>query len=150
MTLVRWDCWVLLGPPFDKLRAGPFGDAGISMTGMHGGRGAGDGRGLGCVQAVGRMCSVLGGNVSSFRANVFSFEGNVSTLAGDVSSFRRGALVGDGARTQGEIPRLRCAALGMTEAAGANRGRGWRMLAMMSLPATQSLHALLAVQVRPG
>ena len=78
------------------------------------------------------MCSVgradvfsFGGNVSSFRANVssfwpnvFSFEGDVSTLAGDVSSFRRGALVGDGAWTEGEIPRLRCAALGMTTAAG--------------------------------
>ena len=36
--------------------------------------------------------------------NVFSFEGNVSTLAGDVSSFWRCALVGDGARTEGEIP----------------------------------------------
>ena len=78
------------------------------------------------------MCSVgrvnvfsFGGNVSSFRANmssfwptVFSFEGNVSTLAGDVSSFWRCALAGDGARTEGEIPRLRCAALGMTTAAG--------------------------------
>ena len=67
----------------------------------------------------------FGGNVSSFRANVssfwpnvFSFEGDVSTLAGDVSSCWWGALVGDGARTEGEIPRLRCAALGMTTAAG--------------------------------
>ena len=110
------------------------------------------------------MCSVgrgdvfsFGADVSSFRAdvssfwpNVFSFEGDVSTLAGDVSSFWRGALIGDGARTEGEIPRLRCAALGMTEAAGANRGRGWRVLAMMSMQATQLVHALLAVQVRPG
>ena len=64
--------------------------------------------------------------------------------------FWAGRLVGDGARTEGEIPRLRCAALGMTEAAGANRGRGWRVLAMMSMQATQLVHALLAVQVRPG
>ena len=78
------------------------------------------------------MCSLgrvnvfsFGANVSSFLAkvssfwtNVFSFEGDVSTLAGDVSSFWRCALVGDGARTEGEIPRLRCAALGMTTAAG--------------------------------
>ena len=48
--------------------------------------------------------STLAGDVSSFWANVFSFEGDVSTLAGDVSSFWRGALVGDGARTEGEIP----------------------------------------------
>ena len=60
----------------------------------------------------------FGANVSSFWPNVFSFEGDVSTLAGDVSSFWRGALVGDGARSEGEIPRLRCAALGMTTAAG--------------------------------
>ena len=48
--------------------------------------------------------SSFGGNVSSFRADVSSFEGDVSTLAGDVSSFRRGGLVGDGARTEGKIP----------------------------------------------
>ena len=71
----------------------------------------------------------FGPNVSSFRPNVFSFEGNVSTLAGDVSSFGWGALVGDGAGTEGEIPRLRCAALEMTTAAGevrwgCVRGRG--------------------------
>ena len=68
-------------------------------------------------------------NVSSFWPNVFSFEGDVSTLAGEVSSFWRCALVGDGARSEGEIPRLRCAALGMTTAAGevrsgCVRGRG--------------------------
>ena len=62
--------------------------------------------------------STFRANVSSFWPNVFTFEGNVSTLAGDVFSFRRCALVGDGARTEGEIPRLRCAALGMTTAAG--------------------------------
>ena len=153
-------CWVPAGD------AGMWFDSGRQRTlarlTMNG-----NGLGLGGREAGGvrlGMCSVgradvfsFGGNVSRFRANVssfwadvFSFEGNVSTLAGDVSSFRRCALVGDGARTQGEIPRLRCAALGTTTAAGANRGRGWRMLAMMSLPATQSLHALLAVQVRPG
>ena len=72
-----------------------------------------------CVQILARaMCPTFSRpNVSSFWPNVFSFEGDVSTLAGDVSSFRRGALVGDGARSEGEIPRLRCAALGMTEAA---------------------------------
>ena len=48
--------------------------------------------------------STFRANVSSFWRNVFSFEGDVSTLAGDVSSFGRGALVGDGARTEGEIP----------------------------------------------
>ena len=84
------------------------------------------------VFSFGADVSSFRANVSSFWPNVFSFEGDVSTLAGDVSSFWRGALVGDGARTEGEIPRLRCAALGMTEAAGANRGRGWRMLAMTS------------------
>ena len=42
----------------------------------------------------------------------------MSTLARNVSSSRRCALVGDGAWTEGEIPRLRCAALGMTAAAG--------------------------------
>ena len=57
------------------------------------------------------MCSVgradvfsFGANVSSFWPNVFTFEGNVSTLAGQVFSFGWGALVGDGARTEGEVP----------------------------------------------
>ena len=79
-------------------------------------------------------------NVFSFGPDVFTFEGNVSrfhpnvsTLAGQVFSFGWGALVGDGARTEGEIPfdrlragsRLRCAALGMTEAAGQVFSFGW-------------------------
>ena len=50
------------------------------------------------------MCPLCQANVSSFWADVFSFEGDVSTLARNVSSCRRGALVGDGARTEGEIP----------------------------------------------
>ena len=31
---------------------------------------------------------------------------------------------------------------------GANRGRGWRVLAMTSISATQSVHALLALQAK--
>ena len=57
------------------------------------------------------MCSVGRGDVFSFWANVFSFwpdvftfRPNVFTLAGEVFSFRRYALVGDGARKEGEIP----------------------------------------------
>ena len=76
--------------------------------------------------------SSFGGNVSSFRPDVFTFEGDVSTLARNVSSF--GALVGDGARTEGKIPRLRCAALGTGGGRGADRGRGWQVLAMASMP----------------
>ena len=84
------------------------------------------------VFSFGADVSTFRANVSSFWADVFSFEGDVSTLAGDVSSFWRGALVGDGARTDGAIPRVRCAALGMTAAAGAvrsgcRRGRGDRL-----------------------
>ena len=66
----------------------------------------GAGRGLGaagCVQSVGPMCSVLGGNVSSFWPNVFTFWRNVFTLAGQVFSFRWRALVGDRGRREGEI-----------------------------------------------
>ena len=123
-----------LGPPFDKLRAGPFGRLRAGSPGTPGARRA---RGGGWAWLG--VCSVgwvnvfsFGGDVSSFRANVSSFEGDVSTLAGDVSSFWRGALVGDGARTEGEIPRLRCAALEMTTAAGevrsgCVRGRGDRL-----------------------
>ena len=55
------------------------------------------------VFSFGADVSSFRANVSSFWPNVFSFEGDVSTLAGDVSSFWRGALVGDGARTEGEI-----------------------------------------------
>ena len=76
------------------------------------------------VFSFGADVSSFRANVSSFWPNVFSFEGDVSTLAGDVSSFRRGGLVGDGARTEGEIPRLRCAALGTTTAAGDGSGPG--------------------------
>ena len=95
------------------------------------------------------MCSVCRADVSrfrpdvsSFRPDVFSFRPNVFTLAGQVFSFGSGALVGDGARTEGEIPRLRGAALGMTIAAGADRGRGWRGLAMVAVQAMQSVHAV--------
>ena len=52
VTLVRWDCWVLLGP-----------GRGRRDDGGHGGREAGVERGLGCVHSVGRMCSVSGGCV---------------------------------------------------------------------------------------
>ena len=48
VALVRWDCWVPLGPGRGRRDDGGSG------------RGTGVGRGLGCVQAVGRMCSVLG------------------------------------------------------------------------------------------
>ena len=49
------------------------------------------------------MCPLCQANVSSFWPDVSTFRPNVSTLAGDVSSFWRGGLVGDGARTEGEI-----------------------------------------------
>ena len=84
------------------------------------------------VFSFGANVSSFWANVSSFWPNVFTFEGNVSTVAADVSSFWQGGLVGDGARTEGEIPRLRCAALEMTTAAGevrsgCVRGRGDRL-----------------------
>ena len=66
----------------------PAGDAG--MTGARG-RGTGVGRGFGCVQSVGRMCSVGWVNVFSFWPNVFTFWPNVFTLAGQVFSFGWGA-----------------------------------------------------------
>ena len=119
VTLVRGCCWVPHSTSSGQALRGRRDDGGTE----------GAGRGLGaawdvfsrsgeCVQFWGPMCPVFGANVSSFWPNVFSFEGNVSTLAGDVSSFRRGALVGDGARTEGEIPRLRCAALGNDNSGG--------------------------------
>ena len=138
MALVRWDCWVLLGPGWGRR------DDGGSALGMRAWTGWPVALGLIMALGPGRgrrddgMCSggwvnvfSFGGNVSSFRANVssfwadvFSFEGDVSTLARNVSSCRWGALVGDGARTEGEIPRLRCAALGTTTAAGGGSGPG--------------------------
>ena len=84
---LRWDRswrWV---PAGDARDAGGTEGAGRRL-----------GRGLGCVQAVGRMCSVLGANVFSFSANVFSFgpnvfsfQSNVFTSEGHVFSFRRRA-----------------------------------------------------------
>ena len=60
------------------------------------------------------MCSVGQSHVFSFWANVFSFwpdvftfRPNVFTLVGEVFSFRRYALVGDGARKEGEDSLLR-------------------------------------------
>ena len=96
------------GSPIRQAQGRLSGDAG--MTGARRARDGGWAR-LG-------MCS--GGQVdvfsfwvtvSSFRAYVFSFEGDVSTLAGDVSSFRRCALVGDGAwkELRDSSAPLRCA-----------------------------------------
>ena len=84
-----------------------------------------------CAQFLAR-CVNFSSECVQFCRNVFSFWVNVSTLAGDVSSFWRCALVGDGAWKECEIPRLRCAALGMTTAAGevrsgCVRGRGDRL-----------------------
>ncbi len=114
---VRFGGWMPLGPGWGRRDAGGT---------------EGAGRRLGAAWDVFRRSFSFGADVSSFWADVFTFEGNVSTLAGDVSSFWRGALVGAGARTEGEIPRLRCAALGMTAAAGevragCGRGRGGRL-----------------------
>ena len=128
---MRWDCWVLLGP--GRGRRDDGGTEGV-------GRGMGAAwdvfsRSGGCVQFWGRCVQFFGECVQfraqcvQFSAECVQFRGNVSTLAGDVSSFGWGALVGDGAGTEGEIPRLRCAALEMTAAAGevrsgCVRGRG--------------------------
>ena len=128
-------CWVPAGDAgmwFDSGRRRTPGR--LTMNGRGWGSEGGRRRGVRLGMCSGGRANVFsfGANVFSFRANVSSFEGDVSTLAGDVSSFRRCALVGDGARTEGEIPRLRCAALGMTTAAGevrsgCVRGRGDRL-----------------------
>ena len=67
------------------------------------GRSAGRwGRGLGCVQAVGRMCSVLGRMCSVFGP-MCSLSGRMCSLwRGEVFSFRWRALVGDRGRRAGE------------------------------------------------
>ena len=58
VTLVRWDCWVLLGPGGD---AGMWFDR-LTMNGRGWGTegGGGDG-GLGMCSVLGAMCSVFGG-----------------------------------------------------------------------------------------
>ena len=78
MALVRWDCWVLLGPGRGRRDDGGTEGGGWAWLGM-------------C--SVGRVnVFSFGGNVSSFRANVFSFRPNVFTFAGHVFSFRRRAF----------------------------------------------------------
>ena len=103
---------VPLTAPFGRLRAGSPGTR-LGMTVRRVGRdvfrgGAHPGmcqlcRGQ-CVQILARMCS-------TFRAECVQFGGLMCSVFGGA------ALVGDGARTEGEIPRLRCAELGMTTAA---------------------------------
>ena len=93
---VRWNGWVLLGPLLRQAQGGCLRQAQGSFVGNAGMRG---------------MCSVGWGNVFSFWANVFSFwpevfsfRPNVFTLAGEVFSFRRYAVVGDGAGKEGKTP----------------------------------------------
>ena len=78
-----------------------------------------------------RMCSVgeshvfsFWANVFSFRPDVFTFRANVFTLAGEAFSFRRYALVGDGARKEGEDSLLRQAQDRLREAQGSSPSTG--------------------------
>ena len=65
---------------------------------------SGGGRGVGCVQSIGAMCSVFG-RMCSVSGPMCSLFGRMcSRLAGEVFSFRRYALVGEGARKEGKIP----------------------------------------------
>ena len=70
VTLVRWDCWVLLGPG-----RGRRDDGGTEGAGRRLGA-------AGCVQSVGPMCSVLGAMCSVF--------GRMCSLSGAMCSFWRG------------------------------------------------------------
>ena len=63
-------------------------------------------------------------NVFSFRPDVFTFRANVFTLAGEAFSFRRYALVGDGARKEGEDALLRQAQDRLREAQGSSPSTG--------------------------
>ena len=98
-----------------------------------------------CVQFLAR-CVNFSGECVQFLAECVQFRGGCVHFGEECVQFLAVALVGNGARTEGEILRLRCAALGMTEAAGADRGRGWWVLAMTSMLAMQSVDAVLAVR----
>ena len=93
-------------------------------------------------------------NVFTFRPNVFSFPGDVFSFRGQVFSCRRRAASRYGRLRADERPRcVRSIGVGRqgilrprapTTSSKASRGRGWRVLAMTSMPAMQSVLALLA------
>ena len=113
VTLVRWDCWVLLGPGRGRR------DDGGTEVGRRGLGAAWDvfSRSGECVQSVGPMCSVLGAMCPVWRATVSSF------LAECVHS--RGECVHFGG--------ARCSVLGGAPWLGMGRGRKARFLGSAAL-----------------
>ena len=102
-----------------------------------GGRGAGVERAAWDVFSRSGQCVQFRGQCVQFLAECVHFRGECVHFGGRCVQFSAVRLGwGDGARTEGEIPRLRCAALGMTEAvgevrSGCVRGRDGRSRAGM-------------------